>query len=260
MKLRRLTNSEYDEAASRAHSIKLDECPTCGAHPIEVSVGVTGFEGTCDSKHKYGCQEQMNLRKHYLVANIGDQYHRLNWDEYDYEPVRNTVATYLDSWATAKRLGIGVEFYGKGLGAGKTFAATYVGKELIKQGEVVYMIPFDQVVSLYSRSNAEEMDQRLKNTTLLILDELSAPTTVAQGGLFSAKFEELARHRTNFNLPTIVTTNLTRDEFAKHYPKPYSLMEAKQMQVEVLGDDARVGKRRKKNRDLLTKKEAEPVT
>lgn len=247
MKLKRLTNNEYDEAESRAGGIPLDECPTCGARSDE--------DGDCEN-----CEEQRSLRKHYLAANIGDQFQRLDWSEYDNESVKEYVTGYLNKWTTAKRLGTGIEFYSKRMGSGKTFSATYVAKELIKKGEQVFFIPFDQMVSTYSKADAEKWEARLKGVTVLVLDEVIAPTSVAQGMFFSTKFEELIRHRTNYNLPTITTANLTPTDFEQHYPRLYSLLDAKQIKVEVIGKDARQGRRAEKNFKLLMEEKVEPIT
>ena len=58
--------------------------------------------------------------------------------------VRNGVKKYLDHYKSAKQNGMGIEFAGQTLGTGKTFAATHIAKELIKQGEnVSHPVPID---------------------------------------------------------------------------------------------------------------------
>lgn len=266
-KLRRLTNSEFDRAEefARAAGVPLTQCPTCYAEPEEIAPDVWAFKnGTYklyDKVHDCNCEEQMTLRKHYLLANIGDQYMRLNWDDYrGSEDVRETIATYLERWPSFKQNGMGLEFSSSKLGVGKTFAATYIGKELIKRGELVYFMPFLEVISLYENEQRDELQNRLRDTTVLILDEVVPPYTQAQRNFFAAKFEELIRHRTNFNRVTIMTTNLEPAKLRETYPRTYSLLEAKQLRVEMDGTDARQGVRSTTNLELAMNGEVEPIT
>jgi DNA replication protein DnaC len=211
-------------------------------------------------EYECDCETQIALRKHYLLANIGDQYQRLDWADYDGpESVRETVRLYLEGWKTAQVNGMGITFEGT-QGSGKTFAATYIAKELIKQGVKAYFIPFIEVISAYKRQNAEEYEQKLKTAPLLVLDELIPPEPGPQAALFARRYEELIRHRTNFNLPTIVTTNLSEQELEKLYPRTYSLLAAKQIPVKVENDDARRGKIAKENLELLVNDERRPIT
>lgn len=267
--MRRLTNSEFEEVERLAESagIPLDQCPTCLAKTQKIAPGVYGFEnGTYRFRGKEydcDCQRQIELRKHYLLAHIGDQYLRLDWRDYDGpESVKESVALYLDKWTGFKLNGMGIEFTSPMLGVGKTFAATYVGKELIKRGERVYFKPFLEIISLYDQDPdyRRREEERLRDTTVLILDEVVPPITTAQGQLFSAKFEELIRHRQNFNRVTIMTTNLPPDKLRKTYERTYSLLEAKQMRIEMHGRDAREEKIAWENLELVANDEVRPFT
>jgi DNA replication protein DnaC len=263
LRLRSLTDEEYDRIEELAgHS--LDQCPTCLAKPIHVAPSVYGYEnGTYryrGEQYDCNCDIQRALHKAYLAANIGDQYQRLNWNDYDGPAeVRNAVSLYLSKWPTARVNGMGITFKGT-QGSGKTFAATYIAKELIKRGVDVYFVPFVEVISAYKRQNADEFEEKLKQTGLLVLDELIPPEPGPQAVLFSRRYEELIRHRTNFNLPTIVTTNLNEEELQKHYPRTYSVLAAKQIPVDVKNDDARRGKIAIENIELLENEEVRPIT
>lgn len=267
--LPRLTNSEFEqaEALAKMAGIPLDHCPTCRAKPEQVTTGVYGFEnGTYKfrgEEWECDCQTQMALRKHYLLANIGDQYFKLDWADYDgSEDVRESVNSYLEKWPSFKANGMGMEFSSTGLGTGKTFAATHIGKELIKRGERVFFVPFLEVISAltHQAENAAVIERKLKETTVVILDEVIPPRSEAQGVLFADKFEEVVRHRTNFNLITIMTTNLTEEQLKKTYPRPYSLLCAKQWRVEFDGKDARMGKIDMENIELAMNDEVRPIT
>src|SRR5687767_2514696 len=84
-RLKPLSDEELD-AVEELHGSLLD-CPTCLASRIQVGPDVYGWEnGTYRYRgveYECDCDTQKALRKHYLLANIGDQYQRLNWDDYD---------------------------------------------------------------------------------------------------------------------------------------------------------------------------------
>lgn len=251
----------------RASGTPISRCPTCFATPIEVADGVHGWSnGTYHyrgEEHDCDCQTQMNLRIHYFLANIGDQYQRLNWDDYDRsEKVKEAVSLFLDKWDRFKQNGMGLEFSSANLGVGKTFAATHVGKELVKRGEAVLFLPFLEVIGLLGQDQEyrNAMQERLRDTTVLILDEVVPAYSDAQHNLFAGKFEELIRHRTNFNRVTIMTTNLEPEELHEEYPRSYSLLEAKQIRVEMRGEDARQTFISMENLELIANDETRPIT
>jgi DNA replication protein DnaC len=268
-RLPRLTNDQYDYVAKvcRNSGIPINQCPTCLAKEIEVEPGVYGFE---NGQYKFrgevfdcDCQRQMDLRVHYILANIGDQFQRLDWEDfYGQGEVRDFVATYLDKWESFKVNGMGVEFSSPNLGTGKTFAATHIGKELVKRGEAVYFMDFRDVIHLLNKDsdyrNAQE--DRIRETTILILDEVVAGISDAQGDLFATRFEELVRYRTNFNRITLMTTNLTPEKLHREYPRSYSLLEAKNSRVIMEGEDARQSFIRDENRELALNEEVRPIT
>lgn len=275
MKLPRLSNAQYEEVEIRAtmSNVPLDQCPTCGSKTFiarnEDQPDLGEARGRSYGTYRYrgeecacDCETQMLLRKHYLLANIGDQYFRLDWQDYRDPEVKDNVALYLDRWESFKVNGMGMEFGGAALGVGKTFGATYVGKELIKRGERVFFLPFMELISVYQLppEERERMHRRLREVTVLILDEVRPPYSAAQEWLFAERFEELIRHRTNFNLPTIIGTNLTDAELGKHYPRTYSLLEAKQWRLELTGQDARQSWIAMENIDLAANGEVRPIT
>lgn len=205
----------------------------------------------------------MALRKHYYLANIGDQYQRLNFADFQgSESVVDAVTVFLSKWDAFKINGMGLEFSSPNLGVGKTFAATHIGKELVKRGEKVYFLPFRDVIGLLNKelSYRNAAEQRLRDTTVLILDEVGTGISTAQHQLFADQFEELIRHRTNFNRVTIMTTNLTPEKLREEYERTYSLLEAKQIRVAMEGVDARQTFIDKENVELALNDERRPIT
>lgn len=260
--MRRLTNAEYDRVAAICDQsgIVIDQCPTClTTREDREDYGVVGTYRYQGEERICDCQRQMDLRVHYLLANIGDQYQRLDWNDYHgSQDVRDTVAKVLDNWTACKLNGVGLEFTSPDLGVGKTFAATYVARQLVQRSENVYFAPFLEVVSELTKSESD-LERTLKDVTVLVLDEVIEGNSLAQQALFATKFEELIRHRTNFNKITIMTTNLTKEQLNAAYPRTYSLLEAKQIRVPMSGSDFRQQELAMENIELIANQEVRPI-
>lgn len=266
LKLPRMTDKEFDqvETLAKKHGKPLSTCPTCHASQIDVDEDNWGWEnGTYRYKgeeHDCDCDFQRALFRQYLFANIPEQYMRLNWADYTGSPeVLEPVATYLEKWQSFRDNGMGMMFMSENLGVGKTFAATHIGKELTKRGIHVYYTPFIKVVDTYMQADREEIEDRLFDTQVLILDEVMRPYGNQQP-LFAMKFENLVRYRTDHNLPTIVTTNMEPDELHETFPRVYSLLEAKQWLVVLRGEDARRKIIADENLEIALNNEIRPIT
>src|SRR5690606_11856928 len=99
-----------------------------------------GEEVECD------CHQQLQLHKHYLVANIGLLYQRLDWNDYEGDQVAAKLARqYLSRHRDMIRTGMGLIYHGE-FGAGKTMLASLVAKELVKLGYDVYFSTFTEMI------------------------------------------------------------------------------------------------------------------
>lgn len=200
----------------------------------------------------------MALRKRYLLANIGDQYMRLDWDTFEPLSDKEFVDEYVEGWEDFLHHGYGVEFGGP-LGVGKTFAATHIGKEMIKRNQSVFFVRFIDMVFSFEKDD-DDLERRMRESTFLIIDEILPPNTSKEAAVFASHFEAMIRYRTDFDLPTIITTNLTVDELEKAYPRVYSLLAAKQVRKEFTGDDVRRSKMSQENLNMILNKEKRPIT
>lgn len=260
-----MKNADYERVAkmARASGVPLSHCPTCLSTEIEIDENTHGREyGTYryrGQEHDCDCEMQMLLRRHYLLAGIGDQYQRLNWADFRGSlDAKDAVALFLDKWPAFKLNGMGLEFSSPRLGVGKTFAATHVGKELIKRGESVFFIRF--LTAVRALIEDRELEERIRNTHVLIIDNIDPAMSVAQGELFATKFEEIIRDRTDYNRVNIITTNMTQEAMHDAYPRTYSLLAAKQLRVTMGGEDARQSFIEKENFELVANGETRPIT
>lgn len=169
--------------------------------------------------------------------------------------------TYVENWRKLRRYGLGMGFYSTTQGTGKTFLAMMLARELVKQGETVHCIFFRRMVEIYDmdQKTRRSEEERIRDCTVLVLDEVARPVSEAQRALFAEKFEELIRHRSNYNKVTLLTTNLTPEELDEIYPRTYSLLAAKEQSVYVTGTDVRKEQLNDLNKELALNGEIRPI-
>jgi DNA replication protein DnaC len=263
--LRSLPDDEHTYADQLSQQIKgknLDYCPTCGSGWPESPDEVPPLRQYyyLSEWHDCDCKTQIALWARYLVAGIPEQYMRLDWGDYEGSPeAQEFVNKYLAKWKAYRQHGFGVEFGGPRLGIGKTFAATAIVKEMVKHRQRALFIPFVEMVSAFERSDAEVVEYKLRMTPYVVLDDIMPPKSDKQANFYHNKFEAIIRHRTNYNLPTIITTNLTTDELDEYYPRTYSLLSAKQKRIDMDGQDFR-GIMGLWNIELIENGETRPIT
>jgi DNA replication protein DnaC len=267
-----MSNQQFDEVEelARQRNINLGICPTCGSKREEVEPN-SGIYVWPDSTYKLDgesfpckCEEQINLQRHYLLANLPKDYWTLSAADFfgDKDALAQAMS-YLEKWDNMSRHGIGIQFYSPTMGTGKTMLATLIGKDLVQRGESVYFIPFRDTVRVYEMPYEErkEMVTRLRQTPVLVLDEVGLTLSDAQRAFFATELEDLIRFRTSGNSVTIVTTNLTPKELDEQYPRTFSLLAATTQLVSVSGEDVRrAGEIDFLNMELALNGEAKPIS
>lgn len=279
--LPRMTNKQYDyvEDQAKRRNISFKECPTCKSKKVEIMaidqdtgepVHTEEYDWPLDAVFKLNgiewachCDEQIELLRHYILADIPNNYWRLGEGEYWGDPVAlDKIKNYINRWELYKQNGFGIVLYSPQMGVGKTMLASMLGKWLIQMGERVVFVPCRDIIGYY-KLNDEEREaklDRLRNSPVLILDEVQAGLTDAHHSLLATELEDLLRFRTSGNGVTIVTTNLTPELLDAEYPRCFSLLAAKQIEIEVNGDDSRKnGDKKLMDIELIENGEVRPI-
>jgi len=97
-------------------------------------------------------------------------------------------------------------------GSGKTHLAAAVANERLKLGQAAFYVSTVDLLDHLRRAASpgaetppEDLFDQVKNTPLLVLDDLNLETATAWG---REKVEQLLNHRFNARMPTIITTDL----------------------------------------------------
>ena len=239
------TDAQIEQIERHPGFDKLGACPVCSG------VGRYTYLG-----EEYECPEgpggvhvAKRLSMLYFLHNIPMGYQNLVWEEWPTETptqreAKVSMDLYVENFTRFSLNGVGLTFFSKGLGTGKTWGATATLKRLVKAGVDGWFAPFYEVKSYYEIGDKAERDfkiNRVKEAELLVLDEVRMPGSEAQKNFYADRLEELVRPRTDNNYATIITTNMTPEELEDTYPRVFSLMSAKNLIIELDGSDYRLG-------------------
>lgn len=234
------------------------KCPVCRGTG---SYRFGGKEHECPTD-EFGTHPMLQLFKLYCLANIPLEYQVLDWEEYPHNEHRARIEQYIDNFETARMSGFGWEIMGKRLGVGKTMTAAHIAKKLALAGYSVWFVQFMEVKSLWELEDHAERDRRkakLLESEFLVIDDILKPRSDKMRSFFEDQLEEVIRHRTSRNLPTVTTTNMLLPELEKEFPRIHSLLSAKQFRIELTGDDYRV-ENALKGEEMILSGEVRPLT
>lgn len=238
-----LSEPAFEAVERRAASLGLrtDRCPVCGLGGDCVQsheCGDLGGTARCSLCAGCGaCEAQRRLLTHYLAADVGLHWFRLDWAEMDFE-AKPVVDAYLAGLRENLRAGLGLTFLGP-IGTGKTTAAAHVVKQaiqLLHSGEKVQVVRFDRLIASYEDQVAME---RMRSVRLLMVDEMYAPHSEGQRHLYDNLTTDILGTRYDNCASTLITANLNPDELSTHYPRLASRQGQTNQLVPMVGEDRR---------------------
>jgi DNA replication protein DnaC len=236
----------YEEFGGELPESVREGCPTCfGKNSIGERVKVGNREHQTNAGWTpCFCQEQLSRYKHYLWANIGDVYQRLDWDDWVGEQHGLDVVTkYLVDSDQMLVNGMGLIMTGP-YGTGKTMLASLMAKAMVRMGHDVYFSTFTQMVETFtggwfSDQKRRKFEERIVGADFLVLDDLGKEMKT-KTNLAESTFDNMMRRRAMFMRPTILTTNMPMENMREGYGRAaFSLLSERSTVVEFFGEDWR---------------------
>lgn len=200
-----------------------DACAICGGagylrHDVPVDDPRFGELIPCDCTRR--TLERRRMERLIEMSNLG-ALRRLTFDAFILKfrdstpPPRSPDAAWRVARAYADNPEGWLILHGA-FGTGKTHLAVAIANERLARGEpaVFIVVPdlLDHLRSTFSPNSEvtyDELFETVRNTPLLILDDLGTQTSTAWA---QEKLYQILNHRYNKGLPTVVTTNLSPDD------------------------------------------------
>ena len=260
--IRPLRDAQRKAMAGRYTAYSPSNCVTCrGQRTFLWKDPVTGDPATYDCP----CADQFLLYEWLCHCGIPANYQRLGWaDVIDVTPkVLGGLGEYFDHRNAFIRAGFGVILHGEARGTGKTMLAMLLLKQLIADGIEVYATTFSAMVEAFSqgwqdREQSRWFDTTVRNAPVLYLDDLGREYKGKEQrmkGIDSVgerMLEEVVRQRVSRDQPTMLTTNLSRDDiFAGYGGHTTSLLSECSKFIEVTGMDRRDEVNERRTREIM---------
>lgn len=152
------------------------------------------------------------------------------------------VYNYRDDIRKNRKDGLGLYIEGPN-GVGKTFIATSIGKEAVRQGYSVRFHLLSEIISLTFQSYDNTTDltalSKLKTCDFLIIDDADKPYSTKSSPKLSL-FDDLVRYRVQNLLPCIVTANVELRGATETFNESlHSLLAEQSLNVVLVGTDFR---------------------
>ena len=223
--LRLLTNEEADRLEDSAGRSRA--CPTCNGRGRfrwwdDPRSPTNPVEWACR------CPDQITMSRCFRWAGLGLGHQRLGVYDVGERLLEHeafgAVTSYLEDPAYFRQAGCGMLFSGL-VGNGKSMLAILMLKTLLAEGFSGYFGHFPDLLDQYRSTwrSAEERQyyqRHIRNVDFLVIDDVGKESTIGgveQRAVASTVFDTLVRHRLAHALPTIITTNLSMDDFAMRY-------------------------------------------
>jgi DNA replication protein DnaC len=137
-------------------------------------------------------------------------------DQPESQKVVKKIQKYIEKLSTYRKKGIGLYLYGN-TGTAKSALGCIILMNALKRRYTCYFTDVEEYLDLSVNKKddeeAQEVVRRLSNADFLVIDDLGREYRDVKG-FVESQVDELIRYRIKNLLPTIITTNKTREELA----------------------------------------------
>lgn len=195
----------------------IDNCAICdGAGYIKKD----GDALDCECHKKYATYVRLKL------TGVDEEYWDLTIDDWQSDQkAKQEILSYISNLENAYKNGLSLCLSGPH-GTGKTLGSIIILKEAQKKYKTFFITLaelLDEVKKSFDKQH-DELDEfhqwydKVKSADFLVLDDLGGEYAPSDFGKYAAsQCDLLFRFRRRNNLPTILTTNLTQEEFLVRY-------------------------------------------
>lgn len=197
-------------------------------------------------EHDCDCVSQWRLHRWLLNAGVGTWYQRLSWADATAvsADTQRSVMEYVRDHQQNVDAGLGLVLWSESLGIGKTLMAVLTAKSLVREGEDVFFVQFNDLIDYFTAGWRDEderrwFNRRVRNADVLVIDDLGREHK-GRSEVVESMLDQVIRHRTAMAQPTIITTNNTPDMVKRGYgSNVMSLLSERSLWVPLAGADFR---------------------
>lgn len=137
-------------------------------------------------------------------------------------PIRDKLMKYCLNFDKVLNEGLGLFLVGAN-GNGKTMSACLILKEALRQNKTARFITLNQIVAMasdgtYNADIRKAFEEQITQVDFLVIDDITKiykNTQKTQSTYVDTQLDHVLRARCNLNLPTIITSNHSKEETFK---------------------------------------------
>ena len=163
-------------------------------------------------------------------AGVPVKFYEAELDQFDKcLPAKKKIESYIRKIDQAFEKGIGLYCCG-GQGLGKSFCEAIIAKGALRKGYSVLFTTLSEIINqfgdgFYDKDQREAYRREVLEVDFLIVDDIDKTLMNTEKSIsyIAAAFDQLFRTRSNELLPTIFSSNKTKEDFFKNSPGTFGV-------------------------------------
>lgn len=205
-----IVNSKQELELLKKKELVLNACEECN-HSGYLEGGVE-----CD------CLKSILFEYELLCSNIPERYRRVKFEHFQEkdDPGFQYIKKYCGKLDNARKKGIGVHLYTKKAGTGKTFLASCILIEAMRQGYSTWFTSLEQLIEdiklgFTDKQKRDITEWAMFKADFLLIDEVAK---FQKTDWRDGKINDMIQRRVNQKLPILTTENLSLEQLSEKFP------------------------------------------